>query len=43
MPPRLQHALERLDAVGSRPRAAALGHTLMLIARRPDGAAPVNR
>lgn len=43
MPPGLQHALERLDAVGSRPRAAALGHTLMLIARRPDGAAPVNR
>jgi SAM-dependent methyltransferase len=35
MPPRLQHALQPLDAVGSRPRAAAFGHTLMLIARKP--------
>jgi hypothetical protein len=24
-----------LDALGSRPRAAALGHTLMLIAHKP--------
>jgi SAM-dependent methyltransferase len=33
MPPGLQHALQPLDALGSRPRAAAFGHTLMLIAR----------
>jgi SAM-dependent methyltransferase len=35
MPPRLQRAVGRLDRSGSRPRAARLGHTLMLIARRP--------
>jgi len=35
MPPRLQRALWPLDrALGSRRRAAAFGHTLMLIARR---------
>jgi SAM-dependent methyltransferase len=34
LPPALQRALQPLDALGSRPRAAALGHTLMLIARR---------
>jgi SAM-dependent methyltransferase len=34
LPPWLQRALQPLDALGSRPRAAALGHTLMLIARR---------
>ncbi|MBV9605287.1 MAG: class I SAM-dependent methyltransferase [Solirubrobacterales bacterium] len=34
LPPRLQRALAPLDALGSRPRAASLGHTLMLIARR---------
>jgi SAM-dependent methyltransferase len=33
LPPGLQRALQPLDAVGSRPRAAALGHTLLLIAR----------
>jgi SAM-dependent methyltransferase len=33
--PGLQHALEPLDELGSRPRAAPFGHTLMLIARRP--------
>jgi SAM-dependent methyltransferase len=33
MPPRLQHALQPLDALGSRRRAAAFGHSLMLIAR----------
>jgi SAM-dependent methyltransferase len=33
LPPALQRALQPLDALGSRPRAAALGHTLMLIAR----------
>lgn len=36
MPPTLQRALWPLDrALGSRPGAAALGHTLLLIARRP--------
>jgi len=36
MAPALQRALWPLDrALGSRPRAARLGHTLMLIARRP--------
>ena len=36
MPPPVQRALWPLDrALGSRPRTAALGHTLMLIARRP--------
>lgn len=32
--PSLQRALAPLDALGSRPRAAPFGHTLMLIARR---------
>lgn len=36
MPPAIQRALAPLDALGSRPRAAAFGHTLMLIARRPQ-------
>jgi SAM-dependent methyltransferase len=31
--PAAQRAVNRLDALGSRPRAAVLGHTLMLIAR----------
>ncbi len=34
LPPALQRALAPLDALGSRPRAAPFGHTLMLIARR---------
>jgi SAM-dependent methyltransferase len=34
LPEGLQRALARLDALGSRPRAAPLGHTLMLVARR---------
>ncbi len=34
LPPTLQRALGRLDALGSRPRLSGLGHTLMLIARR---------
>jgi SAM-dependent methyltransferase len=35
LPPALQRTLWRLDdAVGERPRAARLGHTLMLVARR---------
>jgi len=38
MPPGLQRALWPLDgALGSRPRGAALGHTLMLIAHKPGG------
>jgi SAM-dependent methyltransferase len=32
--PSLQRALARLDALGSRPRAAPFGHTLMLIAHK---------
>jgi SAM-dependent methyltransferase len=36
LPPGMQRALATLDRpLGSRPRAAALAHTLMLIARRP--------
>ena len=35
LPPVLRRALEPLDALGSRPRAARFGHTLMVIARRP--------
>ncbi len=33
LPPALQRAIQPLDRIGSRPRAAAFGHTLMLIAR----------
>jgi SAM-dependent methyltransferase len=33
-PPALQRALAPLDALGSRPRAAGFGHTLMLIAHK---------
>jgi SAM-dependent methyltransferase len=36
MPPMLQRQVARLDRLGSRPRAARLGHTVMLIARRSD-------
>jgi SAM-dependent methyltransferase len=35
LPTQVQRSLQLLDAIGSRPRAALLGHTLMLIARRP--------
>jgi SAM-dependent methyltransferase len=35
LPPLVQKSMQPLDALGSRPRAAVLGHTLMLIARRP--------
>ena len=35
MPRSLQRALAPIDALGSRPRAAALAHTLLLIARKP--------
>ena len=34
MPAALQRALQPLDAIGSRPRAAPLGHHLLLIARK---------
>ena len=34
MPPPAQRALQRLDRLGSRPRAALFGHHLMLIARK---------
>jgi SAM-dependent methyltransferase len=33
LPPRVQRAIQPLDELGSRPRAALFGHTLMLIAR----------
>jgi SAM-dependent methyltransferase len=35
MPSALQRALQPLDAIGSRPRAARFGHHLLLIARKP--------
>ena len=35
LPPPVQRALAPVDALGSRPRAAESGHTLMLIARAP--------
>ncbi len=35
MPAPLQRALHPLDRIGSRPRAALLGHHLLLIARKP--------
>ena len=34
LPPAVQRSLQPLDAIGSRPRAAPFGHTLMLIAHR---------
>jgi SAM-dependent methyltransferase len=33
LPPALQRSLQPLDAIGSRPRAAVFGHTVMLVAR----------
>jgi len=36
LPPTLQRALAPLDSLGSRPRPARFGHTLMLIARAPE-------
>jgi SAM-dependent methyltransferase len=35
LPAALQRALQPVDRLGSRPRAARFGHTLMLIARKP--------
>jgi SAM-dependent methyltransferase len=40
LPTRLQRALWRLDALGSRPRTARFGHTLMLIAHKPRPGGP---
>ncbi len=42
LPPVAQRAVQPLDAFGSRSRAAAFGHTLLLIAHKPraDEAAP---
>lgn len=37
LPVALQRMIATADRLGSRPRAAVLGHTLMLIARRADG------
>ena len=37
MPRRLQRALQPIDHLGSRPRAAPFGHTLLLIARAGNG------
>ncbi len=37
MPPAVQRALRPVDRIGSRPRAASFGHTLMLIARKWSG------
>jgi hypothetical protein len=34
LPPAVQRALARLEALGSRPRSARFGHTLLVIARR---------
>jgi SAM-dependent methyltransferase len=36
LPPAAQRALQPLDSLGSRPRAAPFGHTLMLIAHKPE-------
>jgi SAM-dependent methyltransferase len=38
LPPPAQRALHALDRLGSRPRLAPFGHTLMLLARRRGGA-----
>jgi SAM-dependent methyltransferase len=38
LPPAAQRLLHRLDALGSRPRLARFGHTLMLIAHSPPAA-----
>jgi SAM-dependent methyltransferase len=35
LPAKAQRLVQRADRLGSRPRAAPFGHTLMLIARRP--------
>jgi SAM-dependent methyltransferase len=35
LPAALQRAIQPVDRLGSRPRAALLGHTVMLIARKP--------
>jgi SAM-dependent methyltransferase len=35
LPPQIQAVLRPVDALGSRPRAARFGHTLMLLAHKP--------
>jgi hypothetical protein len=35
LPPSVQSGLRILDSLGSRPRAAQFGHTLMMFARKP--------
>jgi hypothetical protein len=35
LPTGMQRMIEPIDALGSRPRAAPFGHTLLLIARKP--------
>ena len=42
LPARAQRALHRLDPLGSRPRLARLGHTLLLIARRSSASGMPN-
>ena len=43
LPPPVQRAVRRLDGLGSRRRAAPLGHTLLLIARQPERPASYRR
>jgi len=43
LPQRAQSVLERLDGIGSRPRAAVFGHTLLLLARKPAALRPGER
>jgi SAM-dependent methyltransferase len=41
LPPPVQRALHSLDPLGSRPRLAPLGHTLMVIGRRAGSSSNV--
>jgi len=43
LPPSVQRPLRTLDALGSRPRAARFGHTVMLIAHKPRSVSPETR
>ena len=36
LPRRVQRLIEPLDALGSRPQAALFGHTVVLLARKPE-------
>ena len=42
LPAAVQRALQPLDSLGSRPRPAPFGHTLMLIARKPRWQPPLD-